>query len=199
MVTMPAGGNPQVEMYYFDIPFSSATSPTLVPAGVYTDSFIINAYEGNDPAAFVDPPATSTAVNVNITVPKMIQLALVDTGGVFQETATSKSIDFGSLNPGKVSRFDIRVRTNAGYQVTMASANGGNMKHSVGATLIPYTLTVNGVAADMSGAAPVLNSGGQTPLSGLGYPVRIVIGALPNMPLAGDYQDTVIITATTTE
>ncbi len=198
MVTMPAGGNPQVEMYYFDIPFAAATSP-LVAAGVYTDSFIINAYEGSDPALFADPPATSATVNVNITVPKMIRLALVDTGGVFQDTATTKSIEFGNLNPGKVSRFDMRIRTNAGYQVNVSSANNGNMKHITGTTLVPYTMTVNGVTADTTGAVPVLNSTGQTSLVGLGYPVRITIGTLPTMPLAGEYRDTVTITAITTE
>src|SRR5690606_30649594 len=122
MVTMPAGGGPQVEMYYFDIPFAQATTPTLVPAGTYTDSFVINVYEGNDPTNFADPPDASTSVNVNITVPEMIDLALVDTGGVFQPTATTKSIDFGTLHTGKVARFDLRLRTNAGYQVTFSSA-----------------------------------------------------------------------------
>ena len=198
MVNMPAGGNPQVEMYYFDIPFTAATTP-LVAAGTYTDSFIINAYEGTDPAAFADPPAASTTVNVNITVPKMIWLALVDTGGVFQDSATTKSIEFGTLTPGKVSRFDMRVRTNAGYQVNISSLNNGNMKHVTGTSLVPYTMTVNGASTDLTGATPVLNSGGQTTLSGLGYPVRIVIGATGNMPLAGEYRDTVTITATTTE
>lgn len=199
MATMPSGGGPQVEMYYFDIPFAAATSPTMIPAGTYTDSFVINAYEGSDPASFADPPATSATVNVNITVPQMIRLALVDTGGVFQDSATSKSINFGRLIAGKVSRFDMRIRTNAGYQVTLASSNNGNMKHTVGNTLIPYTLSVNGVDADLTGATPVLNSTGQSSLAGLGYPVRIVIGTLPNLPLAGEYRDTVVITAITTE
>lgn len=198
MVTIPASGNPQVEMYYFDIPFAQATTP-LVPAGVYTDSFIINAYEGSDPALFADPPATSANVSVTITVPKMINLALVDTGGVFQETATSKSIDFGNLTTGKVSRFDMRIRTNAGYEVRVASLNNGNMKHVTGTSLVPYSMTVNGNAADLTGTAPVLSSTGQTGLTGLGFPVRITIGAMGNVPLSGQYRDTVTITAITTE
>jgi spore coat protein U-like protein len=199
MVTLPPGNNPSNQFYYFQIPYAAATSPNLIAAGTYTDSFIINAYEGSDPTAFVNPPAVSTPVSVTVTVPKMIALALVDTGGVFQDTATTKSIDFGNISSGQVSRFDLRIRTNAGYSVKVQSTNNGKMKHVSKNSFVDYSLYVNNVLADPTGATPVLTGSGQTGLNGLGFPVKIVIGTLGNLPLAGTYKDSVIITVTVTD
>lgn len=199
MVTLPAGTNPTNEFYYVDIPYSAATTPNLVAAGAYTDSFIINAYEGTDPTTFANPPATSTPVHVTITVPKMIALALVDTGGVFQDTATTKSIDFGNLSSGQVSRFDLRLRTNAGYSVKIQSSNNGKMKHTTKNSYVDYSLYVNNALADPTGSTPVITGSGTTGLNGLGFPVKIVIGTLGTLPLAGTYQDTVVITVTVTD
>ena len=199
MITLPPGNSPRNEFYYFDIPYAAATSPSLIPAGLYTDSFIINAYEGSDPTAFVNPPAVSTPVNVKIMVPKMISLALVDTGGVFQDSATTKSIDFGNLSSGLISRFDLRVRTNAGYSATVQSTNNGRLKHVSKNSYVDYSLYVNNVQADPTGASPVLTGSGQTGLNGIGFPVKIVIGTLGKLPLSGTYKDTVIITVTVTD
>lgn len=197
-VNMPVGGGMQTVIYYFDIPFSTATTPSLIAAGTYSDSFIINAYEGPDAASLAAPPAASAQVNVSIAVSKMVALSLVDTGGVFQDSATTKSVDFGTLVTGAVSRFDLRLRTNAGYSITFASANNGRMKHLTKNSYVPYSIYLNNAVVDTSGATPVAGSG-QSPLAGLGFPVKIVVGTMGNLPIAGKYQDTVTITATATE
>lgn len=199
MVTLPAGSNPQIVQFYLDIPFASATVPTLAAAGTFTDTFTINAYEGATYANLASPPELSKQVNLSINVPKMISIALVDTGGVFQDSATSKSINFGTLQSGQVSRFDLRLRTNAGFSVTTSSTNLGKLKHTGSTSTVPYQLSVNNVAADLTGVVPVLSGSGQTSYNGLGYPVKIVIGSVGASALAGPYQDTVVITATTTE
>lgn len=196
MVTMAAGANPQTLLYYFDVPFVSATTPAMVPAGTYTDSFDIHAYEGAVPASFAAPPDASAAVGVTINVPKMVEVSLVDTGGVFQDSATTKSIELGNLSTGQSSRFDLRIRTNSGYVVTATSANTGKMKHATKNLFIPYTFSVNNVAADMTGVVPVLNGSGSSPLTGLGYPCKIVIGAVGPTAVAGTYSDTILITTT---
>jgi len=199
MGNLPAGSNPQTFFYYFDIPYAAATSPSLASAGIYTDGFQINAYEGTTPTAFASPPAASTQVNVSITVDKMIALSLVDTGGVFQDSATTKSINFGYLSTGQTSRFDIRVRTNAGYSLTLQSGNNGKLKHSSSNSTVPYSIYVNNAPADLSGVAPVITGSGSTSLSGLGLPTKIVIGTVGAQALSGNYSDTVTITATATE
>lgn len=199
MVTLPAGSGPQIVQFYFDIPYALATSPFLAHAGTYTDSFSINAYEGGNPALFVAPPDASVVVNVTIDIEKLIKLSLTDLGGIFVDGQTTKSVDFGKLTTGEVSRFNLAMQTNAGFRISLASANGGNLKHVTSASLIPYTLTVNNVGADLTGAVPVVNGGGQTSISGLIYPVKITIGAIPNNSVAGNYSDVVTITAEVTE
>ena len=199
MVTLPPGSSPTTILYYVDIPYSLATSPLLVASGTFTDNFMINAYEGADPTLYTAPPAVSSPVSVNISTPTIVALSLVDSGGVFQDAATTKSINLGNIYQGQTSRFDLRVRTNSGFSVTTTSTNGGKLKHTVNNSTLPYKLYVNNVLADPTGVAPVLAGSGTTPMNGLGYPVKIVIGSLASMAIAGSYQDSIVITATTTE
>lgn len=199
MVTLPAGSGPQIVQYFFDIPYALATAPFLAHAGTYTDSFTINAYEGADPSLYLAPPDASAPVNLTITIEKLINLSMVDLGNIYQDGATTKAINFGRLTTGEVSRFNIALRTNAGFSVTVTSANAGNLKHVTKNSLVPYTLFINGVLADLTGVVPVVSGGGQTSLSGLIYPVKIVIGAVGNLPAAGNYADVVTVTAIVTE
>ena len=199
MVTLPAGSGPQVVQYFFDIPYALATSPFLAHAGTYTDSVTINAYEGAVPAAYASPPDASAVVGISVLIEKLIKLSLTDLGGIFVDGATTKSINFGKLTTGEVSRFNLAMQTNAGFDIRLSSANGGNLKHVSAATLIPYTLTVNNVLADLTGVIPVVNGGGQTSLNGLIYPVKITVGAIPSTSIAGNYSDVVTITAIVTE
>lgn len=199
MVTMPASSGPQTVLYYFDIPYSTAVVPTILPPGVYTDSFEIRAYEGIDPLTFMAPPAASAPINLSVTVPWLIGVSLVDTGGVFQSNATTKSIDLGYLSTNQTSRFDLRIRTNAGYSVTVASANNGRLKMNGKNSYLPYTLYLNNLPADLSGATPSLIGSGQSGLAGLGFPARLVIGAVGATAIAGTYSDTIVITAATTD
>ncbi len=197
MITLPAGSNPQTELYYFDIPYSSATTPVLATSGTYLDTFIINAYEGSDPTLFAAPADATASVSVTMTVPKIIALSMVDTGSAFQDSATTKTINFGNLFTGQVSRFDLRLRSNAGFKVSVNSTNGGKMKHTTSTALVPYSLYVNNVLADPTGVIPVLTASTTTPLNGLGYPVKIVVGAIAASALSGSYADTVVITVET--
>lgn len=199
MVTLPAGSGPQIVQYFFDIPYALATAPFLAHAGTYTDSITINAYEGNDPSLYTAPPATSAVVGISVLIEKLIKLSLIDLGGVFVDGATTKSIDFGKLTTGEVSRFNMALQTNAGFSVTLSSANAGNLKHVTGTSLIPYTVEVNGSGADLTGATPVTSGGGQTSLNGLIYPVKITVGSIPASSLAGNYSDVITITAVVTE
>ncbi|MEQ1664108.1 MAG: spore coat protein U domain-containing protein [Bdellovibrionales bacterium] len=201
-----AGSNmTQTVNYYFEIPYNLAVTPSLVAAGVYTDSFVISLYEGSDPLAFVTAVDTAS-VNVSITVPTMIALSLIDSGGGFQEGSTMRTVNFGTLAEGQASSMDFRARTNAGFNVTFSSANNGFMKHTNPAknSLVPYSFYVNGVLLDLSNSFAVPVSGvtasGQTSLSGLAYPIRVVVGNVSSGgKIGGPHSDSITITATTTE
>lgn len=199
MVTLPAGSGPQIVQFYFDIPYSLATSPILAAAGVYTDNIVISAYEGTDPTAFSAPADASTTFNLTMNIEKQINLSFVDLGGYFQENATTKNIDFGQLIANQVSRFNMAVRTNAGFRVTVVSTNNGRFKHSIQNSYVPYNLYVNNIAADLTGVTPVANGSGQTSLSGLVYPMKVVVGTVGVLALAGNYSDTITVTAIVTD
>jgi spore coat protein U-like protein len=199
MVTMPAGGGPQMVQFYFDIPYSLATTPLLAAAGIYTDNIVVNAYEGNDPSIYVAPADASASFNLAMTIEKQINLSFVDLGGIFQENTTTKSIDFGRLVPNQVSRFNMALRTNAGFSVTVVSTNNGRFKHNIQNSYVPYEMFVNNVLVDVTGVVPVVTGSGQTSLSGLVYPIKVVVGTVGTLALAGNYSDTLTVTAIVTD
>jgi hypothetical protein len=194
----------QTVTYYFQIPPALAQSPTLVGAGTYTDSFTINLYEGSTPTAF-NTPVDTKSVSISISVPTMIALSLVSSGGGFQTGATNKNVSFGTLAEGSAQGIDIRVRTNAGFSVSFSSANNGKLAHTDPAktSTVPYSFYANGALLNMSASAstPVvgLTGSGQTSLSGLAYPLRMVIGTVGTSALGGPHADVITVTATTTE
>ena len=201
------GGTNQTQTvnYYFEIPYDAATAPSLVAAGTYTDAFTMNIYEGNVPSGYVTP-VDSQVINVTINVPTMIGLSVIDSGGGYVDGQLTRNISFGTLSEGQSSAHDIRVRTNAGFDVTFSSANNGYLNHDdvTKNSQVPYKFYVNAGLLDMSNSAAVPVSGvtaaGQTSLSGLAYPVKIVIGnVLSSGKMGGAHSDVVTITATTTE
>lgn len=199
MVTLPPGNNPQIAQYFFDIPFASATTPVMAAATSYIDNFSINAYEGADPSAFSVLPNATAPVVLTVDISPLISISLVDAGGGFQPASTTKTISFGNTYHGQTSRFDMLIRTNAGLNVTMVSSNAGRLKHISKNAYVPYSISVNNVVADLTGVAPVINNGGQTTMSGLAYPIKVVMGVIPTAAVSGSYQDSVTITAVTIE
>ena len=199
MVTMPPGGGPQIVQFYIDIPYALATTPTLAAAGVYTDNIVISAFEGTDPSAFVAPAETTASFNLNMTIEKQINLSFVDLGGFFQENTVTKSVDFGRLSANQVSRFNMAVRTNAGFNITIVSTNNGRFKHNIQTSYVPYDVYVNNTVVDVTGVIPVATGSGQTTLAGLIYPVKIVVGAVGTLAIAGSYSDTLTVTAIVTD
>jgi hypothetical protein len=189
--------------YYFDIPYSGATSPALVKSGSYSDSFVVKAYQGTfaNPAKNPDDTVTITATAV---VPKIIRISLVNTGGSFDQNSTTQNLDFGALSTGASKSIDLKEVTNAGYSVTFSSQNNGVLKHATPgiSTTVPYTLTVNSTTVNLtsSAASPVevARGNGQTSLNGSTQTVSVTIGQISNQ-LAGNYSDIITVTATTIE
>lgn len=198
------GGTTQSLDYYFRIPYNADVAPALLSSGTFTDSFTVNLYEGSDPLSFATPVDTEN-VTVTVTVPKMIAISLVSTGSVFLENETTKNLNFGSMYEGQSTGLDLRVRSNAGFEVTFSSLNNGNMKHTSANSLVPYKFYVNGALLDMSASlgTPVvgLTRAGQTAMGGLAYPLKVVVGSVAagTLKLSGTHSDSITITATTTE
>lgn len=191
--------------YYLSIPLSTATTPTYRPAGNYSDTVTLRLYEID---SAINPTVYSfeqtSSVTITTTMPKILDLSIVGSGGAFDPASVSRPLNFGTLTEGATLGFDLLVRSNAGYQVTISSQNNGVMKHSTTGvtTTVPYTFTVNGTARSLVGtqAQPVsvASGGGQTSTSGIRNPGLVTIGSLTDR-VAGDYTDNITVTATTTE
>ncbi len=194
-------GAVQTFTYYLSVPQAGVSSPTWRRSGTYADTFTIRLYKGS----FAPGAATSSdsqSVTISMVMPKIIQLAMVPTGGAFDSGATALSMNFGTLVNGAQASFDLRVTTNAGYAVSVSSTNGGVMKHQNPAvtTTVPYQLNVSGSPVTLSGVTPVtvLTGGGQTATGGVVAPVAVTVLAVDNR-LAGSYSDVIQVSVATTE
>lgn len=186
--------------FYLQVPLSTATAPAFKPYGAYTDAFDVSVYEGTDPVLFVTPITTS-AITVTTTLPKIVQIHIGNFGAGFDPAATNNTIAFGNLNSGMIAQRELKVRTNAGYSVTFTSANNGAMAHTdpLVSTTVPYTLSVNAVALDLSGgaSAPTLMTG-QTSLEGNSNPLLVRIGNIDSA-LSGSYADSITVNVSSTD
>ena len=203
--SFPMGQNlSQTLTYYFQIPQGLATTPTLKPSGLYSDLFTVNIYEGTTSANFGTPDSVANTT-VATTIPKIIDLSLANSGGTFDPAQTSQSLNFGTLTEGQAMGFDLKVRSNAGFNVTFSSQNNGVLKHSNPNIMdtIAYSLSVNSSIKDLSHSqtTPVTTAtgSGQTSLSGVTSPVRVSIGQVGSNRMAGQYSDNITVTATTNE
>jgi len=195
----------QTWLYYFNIPAYGSIYPTLAKSGTYVDTFSINVYEGGDPMVPNPIPIATTNITATVNIPSIIRMAVVSSGGAFSPIGANRDINFGSIYPGEYKNFDIRVFSNAGFRIVFSSRYNGKLKNPyfpVG-TGVPYALFVNGGLLDLSKSAlnPVLAliGNGQTQPEGLAYPVRIRIGNFQDMPASGIVEDSILITATTTD
>lgn len=193
------GASSRTGTYYIEVPQASATSPTVAKAGQYQDTFTVKVYDGNFSSGTVD---NSYNVTITINVPIIARLSLVDSGGAFNASDTSQTLNFGSLVTNATLGFDMRAVTNAGYEIKFSSQNDGVMKHTNPSvtTTIPYTASVNGNEQSLVGSASVpismVSVSGQTSLSGANNPVVFKIGDASNK-VAGSYSDNITVTMAT--
>lgn len=192
-------------LFYFHIPSNGSISPSLVKNGTYTDTFTVYAYEGTDPLLPNPIAITSSTITTTVTVPSIIKLNLTSPGSVLESGSSNKSIDFGIIAPGLSGQFNVRLYTNAGFNITFSSENNGRMvpPDSPSSPGIPYMFYANENLLDLSNSAntPVLGltGTGQTTLEGISYPIRVRIGNYTNLIRSGKVKDVVTITAITME
>lgn len=185
--------------YYFQIPNADATTPSIKPSGTYTDSFNVKVYKSKVHSDFTGSPDDNKNVAVSISVPKILDISMVDSGAGFDAGAVFKSLDFGTISANQYLGFDFIVRTNAGYQVTFSSTNSGNMKHvSIPSSTIPYTVEAHSSSFSLASPTVILTGSGQTNPSGQRNDIKIRIGNFGDVD-SGQYSDYITVTAATTE
>lgn len=195
--TMAKNGSANLN-YYFALGLLNSISTTR--GGIYQDLVTVVA---DSPFNGVD---STQSLFVNIFVPKIASLSLVNSGASFDAESTNKTIDFGELTENEEMSFDVIVSSNAGYNLSVSSANNQVMKLS-GASLsantqVGYDFYANGVQKNLTSSAssPVSLAigSGVTPLQGTRVPIKVVIQSVTNKD-PGTYQDYVTFTIATTE
>lgn len=166
----------------------------VVPPGIYRDTVTVTLYEGTL-SGYTE--VRSRNVLIEAAVAERIDLSLVDPGMAIDPSRSSRVIDFGTLIEGETSWFDLLVRSNAGYTVTIASENRGAMKilNPADPSTVPYALRVNGSAINLNSIQPATLSAAvaQTPSAGVAHSMQLIIGPIGDAS-AGDYQDILTLT-----
>ena len=171
----------------------------VVPAqvrrsGLYTDTFTLTLYSGT-----LQDYTEQDAKTVVLSVPagENVELSLSPSGSSFDSGTRSALMDFGALRKDAHRELDLRVRSNAGYSITLESDNNGVLKHT-GAnvnSVVPYTLRLAGNPVNLGSGAqtPVLQPGRLTDANGDNYELSVTIGEVSGA-VAGDYRG--VITGT---
>jgi spore coat protein U-like protein len=133
----------------------------------------------------------------SVRIDPVAEMSLGEPGATFDATAKGHRLDFGSLAKGKAKGLDLRVRSNAGYHVTMASENVGVMKNSdpSNPATIPYSLQIGGAAVSVGRAEQTVLSRRNrlTDRNGDLHALLVTIGQVGNAP-SGTYQDNLTVT-----
>lgn len=167
----------------------------LLLAGTYVDIVQVSIYGYNENSGkyLFDQTANFTTV---LYVPKKVQVSLLDEGGAFDASSTSKTLDFGIMEQNQEKGADLRILSNGSYRINLSSLNNGKLVQ--GSNSVAYTLRVNGssVALSSSSSNPVqIGSGTITGLAGDLYNLKVKITESVANKNAGLYQDMITITA----
>ena len=163
--------------------------PTL-PLDLYSGTLLTNPTR-----------VASAAVTFRTLVDSSVDLSLVQSGASFNINDTAQFVDFGVLSSGEQRGFDLIVRSNNGYAVTMQSENRQVMVHErtpAVADTVSYEVVLNGGAVDLSSGAPVqvLGGTGTTPATGMSFPIEFTVGNISGAEAAGTYSDVINVTVT---
>jgi spore coat protein U-like protein len=182
-------GAPQQRSFVFALP-----AWQIKRAGTYSDTVRVSLYSGT----LTDHTlAQSVVIQLRARVPALVDVSLVAPGGGFDPLALNQWLDFGPLAGGKTHDFDLRVRSNAGYSVSLQSDNGGVLKsQEAGSTdSVPYQLVIGGSPTPLHGksVSVLQRRAALTSPQGDGHSVRVIIGQLGNAS-PGNYRDVITVT-----
>jgi spore coat protein U-like protein len=177
----------EVNSYYMEIPDGQ-----YVTAGFYTDTIDIDLYDSTSQDLL-----DSEVIPISVEVGEIIGLSIVDVGNTYNPEAGPYSMDFGVLETGKNLSANAIALSNTQYSITVASMNGGQLKHETFDEYAPYTLSINGSPAAISGTVPVelITNAPPTPTTGTSYLLTVTIGDIEWIP-SGAYEDYLVFEIT---
>lgn len=168
-------------------------------SGLYADSIELTVYEGTL-AQYVE--RDSKIVDFQVRAAQITELSFANAGSAFNPNARTSALDFGTLAPEQKRDMNVRIRSNAGYRVTMESEHGGIMKHLDAAvpTTIPYQVHLGGVPVALTAGlqTPLIQTGRRTTSEGDAHNLEVTIGEISGAR-AGTYRDTITLTVISDE
>jgi len=176
--------------------YIDADANQYIKYGNYSKNFLLKLYEGD----FSNKILRDTKlVHFAFTQFKSVDISLVSTGSAFNLTDTSQTLDFGKLSEGISRGFDIVMLYNAGYTISINSANAGRLKHLTAKKYISYVLSLDGVPVGLASVSTLVKSAvGISSPNGTRLPVSVKIGSiLGSTP--GIYTDTITINVASAE
>lgn len=179
--------------FYVSVPSLSAQN--FPRGGHYWDNVQVSIYSRNNKGQWIFEDTSS--FNILMVVPKKIEVSLIEEGGSFDASSTTKTLDFGNITQYEELGADLRVVSNTPYKVKMSSSNNGVIRMNANSA-ISYTMKVNGSAVSLgsSSSSPVtIGTGDKTTTSGDRFNLRVQISEDANDKHAGIYQDFITITA----
>ncbi|MBI5783359.1 MAG: spore coat protein U domain-containing protein [Gammaproteobacteria bacterium] len=180
----------------------TANPQQVVPAAgtAYSDgNLTLSLYSGQ---LLLSPTLEATkTITFQARVDSSVDLSLVESGKRFDIGETTQLVDFGTLESGEQRGFDVVVRSNNGYVVTMQSQNQQLLVHSRAPAIrdtVSYSVIFNGGGVDLSTGAPVqvIAGTGTTPATGIAFPIKFTVGMLSGNEAAGTYSDTIYVEVT---
>ncbi len=192
-----AGNTPDEKVDYtgsFFISVPGLSAQGSLSGGTYTDNIQIRVFSLDNNSNH--EPEEVQPFSVNLLVNTTMEISLVDEGGSHNASSTAKILNFGNLSTNQEMGADIMVSSNFSYQVRLSSLNNGNMKR--GSQNLAYQLRVNNTAYSMTSSAstPVtVATGAATGTNPARYNVKVKITGATTGLVAGDYEDTITITA----
>lgn len=186
----PSRNTTYLERFYLSVPGLSGNS---IPRGYYYDNVQVTIYniKSNGRLEYSD----TTTMTVLLYVASQIDVSLVDEGGAFDASATSKIVDFGVLAKDQSKGVDLRVVSNTSYRVRLSSTNGSKLKNSSGNSTVAYSLRVNNSTINLSTGTVEIGSGNATGNEGDKFNMKFQITGDPRNLPAGNYQDNITVTA----
>ncbi|MES2527069.1 MAG: spore coat protein U domain-containing protein [Bdellovibrionota bacterium] len=192
-----AGNTPDEKTDYtgsFYISVPGFISQGSLPGGTYTDNIQIRVFSLDNNSNM--EPEEVQPFSVNLLANTTMEISLVDEGGIHNASSTAKILNFGNLATNQEMGADITVSSNTAYQVRLSSLNNGNLKR--GTQTLAYQLRVNNTTYSMTSSAgtPVsVATGSATGTNPARYNVKVKITGATTSLVAGDYEDTITITA----
>jgi hypothetical protein len=166
----------------------------VVRAGNYSDNTLtVTLYNGT--FGGINSQSDTATISFQGAVASSVDLSLVPSGGSFDPSDNNETLNFSPLTTAAQKNFDLIIRSNDGYSISLQSTNSQKLRHSTYPTvsdLINYSLTFNGGSVNLSGGGAVTvasSSGTTTSASGTSFPSSLTIGTVSSNQTAGSYSD----------